>query len=157
MAELTQERLRAFVHYCPETGKFTRIKGRRGVGQEIRSVATNGYLMGRVDTTRYLLHRLAWLYVHGCWPGELDHINRDKADNRISNLREATRSQNNANSPTRAVSGFRGVVKVKWGFRASATVKGKFVYLGLHETAEQAHAAYLTYARGIYGKFASAA
>ena len=69
-----------------------------------------------VDGSRYRAHRLAWLYMTGEWSrGDIDHINTYKADNRFCNLREATRSQNSANSPKQCnnVSGFEGVSWVK--------------------------------------------
>jgi hypothetical protein len=98
----------------------------------------------------YLAHRLAWFYVHGNWPTKLiDHINGNKTDNRIANLRDVEGSLNNLNCHTprrhNAESPYIGVVKPKRYKRwlAKITLHGKRVRLGCFDTAEEAQAAYL--------------
>jgi hypothetical protein len=88
-------------------------------------------------------HRLAWFYTHGRWPsGDLDHINRVRHDNRIDNLREATRSENCQNQPIRKSnrSGVTGVyhhkVSNKWA--ATINVNKKQMHLGVYDTLEEA-------------------
>lgn len=88
-----------------------------------------GYRVIMLDYKRYMASRLAWLYMTGTWPQfECDHINRDRADDRWINLREATRSENARNTQTRSdnSSGFRGVCwdkqKLKW--KVQISVKG---------------------------------
>lgn len=98
----------------------------------------------------FLAHRLAWFYVYGEWPkGEIDHINRQRADNRISNLREATRGQNVHNRIVKNKTGFRGVYlsesKKKW--YAQIKINGKSQHLGFFNTPEEASAAYKTAAK----------
>src|SRR4030095_16904952 len=111
---LTQERLKELLHYDPETGVFTNrvARGRLIVGVEAGCVTTGGYIKLSVCNKRYYGHRLAWLYVFGQWPNdELDHINLVTSDNRIANLREATKAQNNSNCSVRShsKSGKKGV------------------------------------------------
>ncbi len=97
---LTAERLRELLTYDPETGHFRWVftKGCRAGGQIAGTVRRDGYLCIAVDGRKHKAHRLAWFYMHGRWPHpEIDHINRSKLDNRLCNLREATRVENNAN------------------------------------------------------------
>src|ERR1700724_777328 len=112
---ITAARLREILHYDPETGIFTwrvRTSNRANVGATAGCICANGYPQTSIDGHRYSMHRLAWLYVTGEWPGaETDHRNGDKTDNRFCNLRPATKAENGRN---RAIyksntSGFKGV------------------------------------------------
>jgi hypothetical protein len=116
MQGLTQERLKEVVSYDPETGKFLPVSRRRRItpGRPLGSIRSHGYRMLAVDGVRYYAHRLAWLYMTGAWPaGSIDHANTDRADNRWANLRQATPSQNGANTVRQArnKSGFKGVFR----------------------------------------------
>jgi hypothetical protein len=99
---ITAERVRQLPHYDPDTGVLTRLISTNGdarAGEVVRGVC-DGYLTARIDGRRYQAHRLAWLYMIGEWPkANMDHVNGDRADNRWCNLREATNSQNQANTP----------------------------------------------------------
>jgi hypothetical protein len=97
--DITAERLREAFHYDPETGIFTWIEKRSGVRRfkTAGSIGSNGYIYIEFLKKQRLAHRLAWLYVHGVWPTEIDHINHNTADCRISNLREVTSSINKQN------------------------------------------------------------
>ncbi len=111
---LTQDRLKEVLRYAPDTGEFIwlRAKGRARIGNRAGATDAYGYRVIRVDSVLHKAHRLAWLYETGRWPeGLLDHINRVKDDNRISNLREISQSENmhNANRPTKS-----GVPGVRW-------------------------------------------
>jgi len=111
---LTQERLKQLLHYDPTTGVFTRILSKRSdrCGKQPGSLNTKGHIQIRLDGTLYVAHRLAWLYVTGHFPiDQIDHINGNKSDNRLVNLREATNKQNQENIPlqTNNTSGYRGV------------------------------------------------
>ena len=87
---LTAERLRELLNYDPLTGVFSwRVNGRGRSGVGTVAGGSNHKRIA-IDKKEYFVHRLAWLYVHGCWPTEdIDHINGDPSDNRIANLREA--------------------------------------------------------------------
>jgi hypothetical protein len=101
---LTAERLREILGYDPETGLFTRLvrTGRIRAGEVAGTAHSRGYRSIVIDGRVYLSHRLAWLYVHGEWPPEqIDHINRNRADNRLVNLRAAKQSQNNVRAAER--------------------------------------------------------
>ena len=101
MAAITQARLKELLNYDPETGVFTWRVPRRGVrpNRNAGGVYPKGYAFVSVDGKQYYAHRLAWFYVHGAWPPhDIDHINRIRNDNRLVNLRLATRGQNLQNS-----------------------------------------------------------
>jgi len=117
---LNQAKLKARFNYNSDTGAFTR---RMANNQTKPAGALNhdGYVIFYLDNRRYLAHVLAWLYVHGEMPVlEIDHINRDKADNRIANLRQVTRSEQcqNKDMQSNNTSGVTGVswhkTKQKW-------------------------------------------
>ena len=158
---LTQAELQSQLHYNHETGIFTRLivhSNRLKVGDIAGSKQRTGYLLIGINKKRYLSHRLAWLYVHGEFPlKDTDHINGVRDDNRIVNLREATRSENNFNVGVRKnnTSGFKGVCfnkeMNKW--RANAGLNGKKLHLGLFSTPELASQAYQAFAKVVHGDF----
>jgi hypothetical protein len=156
MTALTAEELRKVYHYDPETGCFMRKVRSRGVGvYKSGYTCPRGYVYYRVFGKKYLAHRLAWLYVHGSFPSkDIDHKNLKKSDNRIANLRLATKSQNSANCAPRGQTGFKGVIRVRNAWQAGITIKKKYVYLGKYETPEMAHEAYKIAALRTYGEFA---
>lgn len=149
-ASLTAERLREVLDYDPLTGLFTWLvptAPRTRVGSVAGGIDSNGYVLISVDSIRYKAHRLAWLHTHGVWPSKyLDHVNRNKADNRIANLRAVTDSENQQNRHTAAInttSGQRGVSwnaqHGRWG--AYLIIRGARLFLGRHITKESAVAA----------------
>lgn len=152
------EALAARLRYDPETGHLFWVAGRQK-GRRAGCVAASGYVVIRFDGHTYMAHRLAWLLAHGVDPTEIDHRNRDRADNRLANLRLADRTENNANRPVRrdSVSGIKGVQfhrqSGKW--RARIKARGKAASLGLHETPELAGAAYMRAAKAVFGEFAA--
>lgn len=161
---LTVERLRERLLYWPDTGLFTWLipPSFREAGDLAGYVNNAGYWVLHVDGQRYLGHRLAWLYMTGEWPtAHIDHINRVTDDNRWSNLREATRSENHANCKRykNNTSGFKGVTynarKRRWVARLNA--KGRPVFCAYFKTPEAAHAAYVAAAQQYFGEFARAA
>lgn len=146
---LTQARLKSLLVYNEHTGNFFRKVGRKGAGfvGTVAGSPSNGYLTIMIDGKNYRCHRLAWLYVHGEFPeGHLDHINQNKTDNRISNLRVATKKQNAENTGIQSnnKSGYRGVFwnsqKSKW--HAKIKHHGKTTHLGFFDDPVLASIAY---------------
>lgn len=147
-SDLTQAALADLLEYRPETGQFVWVKPRRAVrvGREAGSINSKGYRNLKVAGHLYSAHRLAWFYVHGVWPEQIDHINGDKDDNRIANLRDCTQAENGQNLAinSRNKVGIPGVffnnTRNRW--QASIQVNGKPRYLGRYKTAEEAGVAY---------------
>lgn len=153
------------LNYDPVTGMFVRrgnshINPRVQEGQRAGSLARDGYRYVRIGKQRYLEHRLAWFMSFGEWPKELDHINGVKDDNRIANLRPATRSQNMANASRQGnnTSGHKGVsydrVNRKW--MAYMVVGGKMKNLGRFDSINDAVAVRSNSFRKAFGDFARA-
>ena len=121
---------------------------------------SGGYLIIRIDDVLYRACRLAWLYMTGEWPkGDVDHKDRNKANNKWANLRDATQSQNQANTTARAScqSGLKGAYPHGQNpGRWTGQIKhnGKTLYLGSFDTPEEAHAAYRIKALELFGEFA---
>lgn len=134
---VTQKELRRILHYSPDTGIFTRLvsKGGRKVGESAGHFRYDGYSQIKIEGYMYLSHRLAWLYMMGEFPEEIDHINHVRNDNRWINLREASSQENAQNQSMRNTnkSGFTGVswhkASNKWQADICVGYKGK--YLGV--------------------------
>jgi hypothetical protein len=159
---VTHERLKELLSYDPETGVFTWNVRRRNqvtAGDDAGSLLNRGYTRIMIDGKRYTRSRLAWLYVHGVWPKEfIDHKNGNRADDRLSNLREATRAENNRNSrrPPNSSSGLRGVTWRKDSKLWEARIRNgeRRIFLGRFKTGEEAHKAYCEAAYKLHGEFA---
>jgi len=118
-----------------------------------------GYIDIGIDGKIYRASRLAWLYMTGEWPQKtVDHENLLKIDNRWENLREAGASKNGANRRKlkNNTSGFKGVAVNRGKWSASIRVGYKSIWLGRHDTPEEAHAAYMAAAKEHFGEFAHA-
>jgi hypothetical protein len=134
---LTQGRLRSLLVYDPDTGVFTnRItrNPRAKVGAPAGALTSEGYIAFQIGGAKIYAHRAAWLYVYGVWPDiEIDHINRQRSDNRIANLRLATRCQNGQNTGAhkRNLTGHKGVTfharSKKWQVQLRANSKTFYV------------------------------
>ena len=153
---LSAARLREILEYDPATGIFRwrRQKGRSRPSLVAGYKHARGYLRITIDGHAYLLHRLAWFYVHGVWPrDQIDHINRVRNDNRITNLREATgqlNAQNSVKPPSK--NGYpRGVHKHATKYRAAINIDGFTLRLGSFDSAEKAHRIYLYAKRAFHG------
>jgi hypothetical protein len=155
---LTQAELHEVLSYDPETGEFhwlVKPSARVAEGSLAGNIGVKGYRYIGYKRKSYQAHRLAWLYVYGKFPaGDLDFKNCDTLDIRIENLREATKSQNAANSGARA-NKLKGAYwhepDRKW--TAGIQRNGKHIWLGNFDTEEEAHAAYCEAARKLDGEF----
>ena len=141
---LTQKLLQNKLVYNPITGKFLWRTGKhknKEAGTVKGSLPDNGYIEIQINKKSYKAHRLAWLYVYGTFPPKhLGHINQNRVDNRIANLRladDALNSKNQSiykNSPT----GYHGVTAHGKRWRARINVRGKKIHLGVFDTIEEA-------------------
>jgi hypothetical protein len=162
---LTQEELKSLSEYNPDTGVF-QARQQRGtirVGDIMGSVQVNGYRAASINSRKFYEHRLAWLYTYGYFPsGEqpfIDHVDGDRTNNRISNLRLCSNINNTQNikmKPTNT-SGFKGVTwhkkAKKWMVCIRNGELGKVEYLGLFVSEEEASVAYENRAKEIHGEF----
>mgnify|MGYP003394149988 CR=1 FL=1 len=157
---ITQKRLKELLHYAPKTGTFTWLispRGRTRPGDVAGGPDGHGYYRVQMEGIRYRAARLAWFYVYGCWPTvEVDHINGDRSDNRIKNLREATRAQQNQNLGI-GLRNKTGILGVSWNkerkkWRAEIKIDNKSICLGRYRNIDDARAAYLK-AKAKYHKF----
>ena len=150
--KMSAEELRALVAYDAETGQMIGIAPGR-VGSQFLA---DGYLRISIDRAMYRVHRLAWLYVYGSWPEQqIDHINGDRADNRIANLRDVSPKQNTHNqrqAHRNNLSGLLGVrKKTRDGtYHAVIKVDGKQRYLGSFKDPAEAHAVYVAAKRDLH-------
>jgi hypothetical protein len=138
----TQEELKSLLSYDPETGEFTWAVNRRKVrkGDKAGCVCrSTGYVRIVINYKPYSAHRLAWLYVYGIFPtSEIDHINRVRTDNKISNLRDVSRIENMNNIECKGYSYDAKRKKYEARYRHNQKLK----FLGRYITAEEARQAY---------------
>lgn len=146
--KLTQAQLKEVLQYDPETGAFTWRSGHGKVRAHERAGSRHaaGYRQINLGGAVMLEHRLAHLYMRGCWPrSEVDHRNGVRSDNRWDNLRPATSSEQKQNATIRKdnTSGFQGVgwFKPKGKWRARIRVGGREHHLGYFDDPESAYAA----------------
>jgi hypothetical protein len=125
-------------------------------GDEAGSICPNGRRYVQIEGKKYLAHRLIYLWHHGDCPKYLDHINRNPLDNRIENLRPASKRANAQNRSIRSdnKTGFKGVHKKRDRYIASICVNGTNTYLGSYECPHKAQVAYAEAAAHHFGEFA---
>lgn len=161
MKKLTQKRLKELLHYDPKTGAFTRraARGEDKAGELVGNINANAvsepYWRIYLEGTRYLGHRLAWLYVYGKFPSDrLDHIDGDGRNNSISNLREASVAENmhNSRSHRGGTSKFKGVSFCQEKQLWAVHIQNKHV--GRFKSETDAAAAYDKAAKNLFGEFA---
>jgi len=146
---------RATFQYYPDTGVLIRLvhSGNAKAGSIAGCVASNGYVIIKVNGRAYKAHRLAWLIMIGEWPvGDIDHIDRDRANNRFSNLRRATTRENtqNVDAKSKNIAGLRGVSPHASKWRARIRIDNRLKLLGSFDTPELAHAAYIEAKRRLH-------
>jgi hypothetical protein len=159
------DRLKECFSYDPLTGEFRHSLRRQGVkfGAIAGRLDKDGYRMLKMDYVVYRAHLCAWYIMTGVWPEiEIDHKNGKTGENIFTNLREATRSQQGANTAHRKTSRskFKGVTLVRYGkdkfkYRACISCMGNRTYIGWYDKEEDAGKAYMTEARRLFGEFAS--
>lgn len=153
---ITQQRLRDLAHYCQQTGKFTHLqsKGSKKAGMSAGSLRRDGYVYAMFDGHRGMAHQFAWLYVTGEWPTqEIDHIDGNKANNAFVNLRQVSRRMNTENkrmAKRTSTTGLLGAIRHPRGFVARIVSEGKRTHLGIFETPEAAHEAYVQAKRRLH-------
>lgn len=158
---LTVDALKAVLSYDCDTGKFT-WQGRTGQGARFNgkvagTVHSSGYTHICLFGHLYKAHRLAWLYVYGDFPKQdIDHVNGKRDDNRICNLRDVSRSVNAQNQrAAQSHNSTSGLIGSSWSvshkkWAASICVSRKLKHIGFFDSAEEAHAAYLTAKRSMH-------
>jgi len=123
------------------------------VGDIAGSLRDSGYVQIRYKGILYRAHTLAWFFITGNLV-LIDHKNRIRNDNRITNLRPATQSQNLANSNHYNPAGFRGVFRKGRGYSAQICCNYQVYHLGTFASAELAAEAYKKKAKELFGEFA---
>ncbi|WP_429004271.1 HNH endonuclease [Roseixanthobacter psychrophilus] len=155
--------IRIRLGYDPYTGHFIHLSSTGGAlaGAKAGRIGALGYMILSVKGRELYAHRVAWALYYGEWPEvQVDHINRERDDNRIVNLRLATNSQNQANTVARvnSKSGIRGVVyrpdKNRWV--AQITCDGRQYQIGSFQSEAEAAAAYAQRSRALFGQFSRA-
>ena len=158
MNNIDSTQLKEILKYDSDTGIFTwnkKISSKTVIGK-VAGCLRNGYITINILGTRYQAHRLAMIYTQGyCDSYDVDHINGIKNDNRIVNLRFATRSENKQNILKKQPNNKSGYMGVDWhkatGFwRATITIMRKQKHIGLFKTPEEAHSAYLKAKRELH-------
>lgn len=159
-ADVTAEQVRALFDYDASAGILIRKtpKGNQLAGTRAGSVERNGYRRVSVGNRNYQEHRVIWLYWYGTWPREeLDHIDGDKSNNRIANLRDVPRrinSQNLRRAVSTSESGLLGVSRsrrhVLNPWVACIKVDGKQKHLGYFKSPEEASACYVNAKRELH-------
>lgn len=155
---LTQDRLKKLLDYDPELGIFTRKVARKKslIGKVSGYKNPDGYLRIKIGAKTYLAHRLAWLFVYGKFPdNDIDHIDHNSVNNRISNLRDVSHTENMQNQVSAHANGSTGLLGVSYRkdrntYKAIISLNGKQKVLGHFKTAPEAHAAYVSAKRVIH-------
>lgn len=163
-SQIGYDEISALLSYDPGTGILRWKKNDvapNAAGKRAGSVFPSGYRLVAIRGVRYRASRLAWLLTHRVWPSRfIDHINLNRSDDRIINLREATATQNIVNTAKTGASGLRGVKfrsdkpRTKPWQAYIGVGGGKTKSLGFYKTAEEAHEAYKRAAKERYGEFA---
>ena len=161
---LSRDRLVFLLSYDPDTGVFTRnvSAGRGRRGERAGTVRPDGRRQIAIDGVLHLEQRLAFLWMTGHLPEtEIDHENATPSDNRWSNLRPATRSQNEANKRLSSAntSGLKGVSwsKSRAGWLAQLKHNKRASNLGVFDCPAAAHFAYVIASHKAFGEFSRAA
>lgn len=169
----TPDQLRELLRYDPETGKLfwkerpvsmfasakaSKIWHTRYANKEAFTAVTHGYKVGRIFDVSHRAHRVIWAICYGEWPANcIDHINGERADNRITNLRAATKAENSMNQagPKSKSGGIKGAYWDSWRNRWKSEIRfyGNRKFLGYFDTPEEANAAYCEASEKLQGEY----
>lgn len=157
MNNLTQEMLKAALHYDENTGLFT-WRSDRGNGSRKHDIAgrvcSRGHVQIYLHGKRHYAHRLVWLYVYGSWPVyQIDHIDGVRTNNNLANLRDVTHGinvQNRRSASKRSKSGLLGVSPKQNKWVAQISIDKKKKHIGYFDTAIEAHEAYMLVKREMH-------
>lgn len=172
--DITQSEARRLFSYCHDSGELTWAPRPRSDFKSIQAfrawntkyahkvagtIRGDGYVIARINGVNTCLHRVVWTFVNGS-PGDMDidHIDRNPSNNRIGNLRLASRQQNIANSRLRKnnSSNAKGVTRSRGGrWVASIHISGSLRYIGTYDTVTEASDAYMRAARSAFNEFAT--
>jgi hypothetical protein len=149
-------RIRDLIEYKDGKLYWKEARGRSYSLKEAGTVAANGRVYLQIEGKKHLAHRVTWMIHHGECPEFLDHIDGNPLNNRIKNLRPATKSQNAMNRKVKSdnILGIKGVCKRKNKYAAQIRNGEKKIFLGLYETAEMAGEVYKQAAVKQFGEFA---
>lgn len=155
---ITLERLKEVVEYFPDNGQFIwKISTNKKIiiGSIAGGLDERGYVRIKIDGKKYRAHRLAFFYMTGRWPIEVDHIDLNCSNNKWNNLRECTRSENCCNIPVKSTNlcGHKGISKNGNKFSVEVAVNGIRNYIGLYNTIEDAIKARDKAATWFHGEF----
>jgi hypothetical protein len=155
--EMTQQLAQDALSYDADSGVFRWKVSRCNsvpAGSVAGAIGPDGYVRIKIGLRSWAAHRLVWMYVYGRWPvNHIDHINGVCSDNRLCNLRDVTRSENNSNQKSAhagSKTGFLGVFVNGRKFGAKIQVNKKTIPLGNFATPQEAHAAYLAAKRTLH-------
>lgn len=161
-APVSLETLKSLYTYHPASGMFTRNTKhpRYGIDEIAGGKSGNGYWLVSIGNKQYRAHILAWYYMTGEWFSQgIDHANRNKLDNRWSNLRKTTKKLNAANCdlPANNTSGYKGVSWSKQANKWHAYIKvdQKRINLGFFNDIEEAARTYDKAALKHFGAYAA--
>jgi hypothetical protein len=159
---MAEKDIREYIEYDKLTGAMTWIKSnsnRVKVGDKVSHIDAHGYIGVSFNGSRYKGHRLAWYLSTGMWPeGDIDHINGDRTDNRLENLRACSRGDNlkNMRVSGKGSSKYKGVCRMSNGrYSAQITVNNKKKHLGCFVCEDDAALAYNEAAVKLYKEFAN--
>jgi hypothetical protein len=153
---LTQSHLKSIFDYKNGEFYWKIIPNRKiRINSKAGSISTNGYKYTKINNKIYSIHRLIYIWHHGYCPKEIDHIDCNRLNNRIENLREATRFQNGANQKTRKTNS-SGYKNIHWSKKAkkwqvTMRIDGNMKYFGIFDDIELAELV-ATEARNKYKK-----
>lgn len=153
---LTIERLKEVMSFDGTLGRFIWLKNyqSRFIGQVAGNDHPNGYRTVMIDGIRYMEHRLVWFYFHGKWPiNIIDHIDLNKSNNKIENLRDVSHSfncQNQNKGHAGTLTGVLGTSICNGKFIAQIVVDGRKIHLGRFDSVEKASDVYIEAKRRLH-------